>query len=123
MTVIGPVDVGVPSGPETPRGRPARRDERPAAGEEQSIATVVETLVAAFPAVPEACIRDCVQHICAGFADAPIRTYIPILVARQARAALSDDCPGRCLAVWGRGGAAACLRRRTGLSRRDPGPR
>jgi hypothetical protein len=116
VTVIEPIDVGVPSGPET-------RDARRAAGEEQSIASVVESLVAAFPAVPEPCIRDCVQRICAGFADAPIRTYIPILVARQARAALTDECPGRCLAVRGRGGAAACLRRHTGLSRCDPGAR
>ena len=49
---------------------------------------MVESLVTMFPAVPEPDIRVCVDHIRAGFANAPIRTYVPILVARQARAAL-----------------------------------
>jgi hypothetical protein len=88
MTVIEPTDIRVPPGPKTPRGHLFRRDGRPPDGEEQSIARVVESLVAAFPAVPEPRIRDCVAHICVEFADAPIRTYIPILVARRARAAL-----------------------------------
>jgi hypothetical protein len=88
MTVIEPTDIRVPPGPKTPRGYLSRRDERPPDGEVQSIARVVESLVAAFPAVPESSIRDCVQHICVEFANAPIRTYIPILVARRARAAL-----------------------------------
>jgi hypothetical protein len=88
MTVIEPADMRVSPGPEAPLGHPTHQDERPPDGEEQSIARVVEALVARFPAVPEPDIRDCVQHIRAGFANAPIRTYIPILVARQARAAL-----------------------------------
>jgi hypothetical protein len=62
-------------------------------GEEQSIARVVESLVAAFPEVPEAHIRSCVDHNRALFAHARIRTYIPILVARQARAALANGAP------------------------------
>ena len=88
MTVIEPADSRIPPGPEAPLGRRTHQDERPPDGEEQSIARVVESLVARFPAVPEPDIRDCVQHIRAGFANAPIRTYVPILVARQARAAL-----------------------------------
>jgi hypothetical protein len=43
--------------------------------------------------VSEPHIRNCVEHIRATFANAKIRTYIPILVARQARAALSDCAP------------------------------
>jgi hypothetical protein len=89
MRVTEPSGIPVPPGPEAPLGYPGRR-RSPPAGEEQSIARVVESLVAMFPAVPEPAVRDCVKRIRAGFADAPIRTYIPILVARRARAALLD---------------------------------
>jgi hypothetical protein len=88
VTVTEPADIRVSPGPEAPLGHPTHQDERAPDGEEQSIARVVESLVARFPAVPEPDIRDCVLHIRAGFANAPIRTYVPILVARQARAAL-----------------------------------
>ena len=90
MTVIETADIRGPSGPEARLGHLTRAEERPPDGEEQSIARVVESLVAMFPAVPEPAVRDCVKRIRAGFADAPIRTYIPILVARRARAALLD---------------------------------
>jgi hypothetical protein len=90
MTVIETADIRGPSGPEARLGHLTRAEERPPDGEEQSIARVVESLVTMFPAVPEPGIRVCVDHIRAGFANAPIRTYIPILVARQARAALSN---------------------------------
>jgi hypothetical protein len=93
MTVIEPAGMGLRAGPKTPLGHPTRRDERPPQDEERSIAGVVEALVAMFPAVPEPHIRDCVAHIRAGFATAPIRAYIPILVARQARAALLHSSP------------------------------
>lgn len=88
MTVIEPPDIRVSPGPEAPLGHPTHQDERPRDGEEQSIAKVVESLIAMFPAVPEPHIRECVKDIREGFANAPIRTFIPILVARQARAAL-----------------------------------
>jgi hypothetical protein len=84
MTVIEPADIRVSPGPEAPLDHRIHQDERPPDGEEQSIARVVESLVAMFPAVPAPDIRDCVKHIHAGFANAPIRTYIPILVARRA---------------------------------------
>jgi hypothetical protein len=87
MTVVEPAGIRVPPGPEAPLGYPTGH-ERPPDGEEKSIARLLESLVAMFPAVPEPHVRDCVKHICAAFANAPIRTYIPILVARQARAAL-----------------------------------
>jgi hypothetical protein len=90
MTVTEPADIHVPPGPEAPLGDPTRQDGRPLDGEEQSIARVLESLVAMFPAVPEPHVRDCVTRIRATFVNAPIRTYIPILVARQARAALSN---------------------------------
>ena len=49
---------------------------------------VVATLAEAFPALPESHVRARVQEIYASFADARIRTYLPILVARKARSAL-----------------------------------
>jgi len=88
MTVAEP-GVRVPPGRKAPVGHPMPRGERPAGGEELPIDRVVEGLVAMFPAVRVADIRDCVEHIRAGFADAPIRTYIPILVGRRAREALT----------------------------------
>ena len=93
MTVIERDDLCAEPGGEAPLGARSRPDRRPADGEELSIARVVTSLVAMFPAVPEPDIRDCVERIRAGFADAPIRTYIPILVARQARAALRSYSP------------------------------
>ena len=93
MTVIEPADIRVSPGPEAPLGHPTHQDERPRDGEERSIAKVVESLIAMFPAVPEPHIRECVKDIREGFANAPIRTFIPILVARQARAALLTFSP------------------------------
>ena len=71
--------------------------ERPRAGtggagtpdEQRSLAGLVESLVTAFPGVPEPQVRACVEDICAGFASARIRTYVPIFIARRARAALT----------------------------------
>ena len=88
MTVTEPADIHMPPGPDALRGDPTRQDERPLDGEEKSIAKVLESLVAMFPAVPEPHVQDCVTRIRARFVNATIRTYIPILVARQARAAL-----------------------------------
>lgn len=56
--------------------------------EDQSIATVVQSLVDAFPDLPGSQVRACVQSVHATFDDAKVRTYIPILVAREARAFL-----------------------------------
>jgi hypothetical protein len=66
-----------------------RGDPRVRGDEERSIAGVVESLMTAFPGVPEQHIRVCVEGITAGFASARIRTYVPIFVARRARAALT----------------------------------
>jgi hypothetical protein len=93
MTVTERADMGVEPGREAPLGARSRPDGRSPDGEEQSIARVITSLVAMFPAVPESDVRDCVERIRAGFATAPIRTYIPILVARQARAALLSSQP------------------------------
>lgn len=63
--------------------------------EAQAIARVAETLVAAFPAVPEAQVRACVQRILATFDEAKVRSYIPILLAREARTVLgAASSPG-----------------------------
>jgi hypothetical protein len=69
-------------------------------GEEQSLNRVVQSLATAFPHLPESHVRDCVLRIHERFADARIRTYLPILVARRAQAVLSgtltaDDVPAR----------------------------
>jgi len=85
MTVTEPTAVRVSPGPEAPRRNPIRQDDRRLDGEEQSIARVVESLVAKFPAVPEPDVRDCVTRILARFANATVRTYIPILVEKPAR--------------------------------------
>ena len=57
--------------------------------EERSFARVVEALGAAFPAVPARVVGECVERIREKYADARVRTYLPILVAREARAMLS----------------------------------
>jgi len=56
---------------------------------QQSIAGLVESLVTAFPGLPEPQVRACVEDISAGFASARIRAYVPISIARRARAALT----------------------------------
>jgi hypothetical protein len=66
-----------------PGGAGIRDDER------RAIAGLVESLVTAFPGVPEPQVRACVEDITAGFASARIRTYVPIFIARRARAALT----------------------------------
>jgi hypothetical protein len=80
--------------PRVPRGLLER--PRPGTGgagtpddEQRSIAGLVESLVTAFPGVPEPQVRACVEDISAGFAGARIRTYVPIFIARRARAALT----------------------------------
>jgi hypothetical protein len=57
--------------------------------EERSFTRVVEALGAAFPAVPLHVIVECVARIREKYADARVRTYLPILVAREARTMLS----------------------------------
>jgi hypothetical protein len=81
-------EIRVPAGRRATPGHPTRSGGHAPGDEESSIARVVESLVTMFPRVPEADIRERVEHLRAGFAHARIRTYIPILVARQARAAL-----------------------------------
>jgi hypothetical protein len=61
--------------------------------EEHLLSQVVETLVAAFPHLPEGHVRDCVLEVHRSFADAKIRTYLPILVSRRARAVLAGTLP------------------------------
>ncbi len=57
--------------------------------EEQAITQVVESLVITFPAVPEPRIRECVERVLSTFIDAKVRSFLPILVAREARAELA----------------------------------
>jgi hypothetical protein len=57
--------------------------------EERSFARVLETLGAAFPAVPPAIVGEFVAHVREKYADARVRTYLPILVAREVREMLS----------------------------------
>jgi hypothetical protein len=58
-------------------------------GEQQLISKVVESLVTAFPHLPEAHVRACVVEVHRGFDDAKVRTYLPILVTRRARSVLA----------------------------------
>jgi hypothetical protein len=57
--------------------------------EDRSFATVVEALAAAFPSVPGHVVSACVDRIREKYADARVRSYLPILVAREARVTLS----------------------------------
>lgn len=57
--------------------------------EESALASVVDTLVTAFPTVPETEVRECVERVLATYDGARVRTYVPILVARDARAELA----------------------------------
>jgi hypothetical protein len=86
VTVVPTSDAVLDALPRPRTGPPGRGGP---ADEEQSIARVVELLLAAFPAVPEPAVRECVARLLERFADAPVRQYIPILVARRARAALA----------------------------------
>ena len=61
--------------------------------ETESLNRVVDSLRTSFPLVREEEIRDCVSRIHERFADATVRTYIPVLVARQARVALMSLVP------------------------------
>lgn len=63
--------------------------------ETETIERVIASLTATFPLVPEGEIRDCVAAIHQRFADATVRTYIPVLVDRQARVAIMRSARGR----------------------------
>jgi hypothetical protein len=94
VTLAERADPRVLRGPlERPRrgtgGAGTPDDERTRDDEQRSIAGLVESLVTAFPGVPEPQVRACVEDITAGFASARIRTYVPIFIARRARAALT----------------------------------
>jgi hypothetical protein len=59
--------------------------------EDQAMQRVVESLISAFPGVPEERVRACVDAVAVPFADARIRTYLPVLVTRRARALLAES--------------------------------
>jgi hypothetical protein len=69
-------------------GEPGRDDHPMRDDEERSFTRVIETLGAAFPAVPLHAVEACVQRLREKYADARVRTYLPILVTREAGAAL-----------------------------------
>lgn len=78
----------------------ADRSPAPPAGhpdgeEEHAIGRVVAALGAAFPGLSEPEVADCVGRIHATFAQARVRTYVPILVEREAYAALAAWRPGQ----------------------------
>lgn len=50
---------------------------------------VVESLCRAFPDLPDSRVRECVDRVHADLDGARVRAYLPILVAREARAELS----------------------------------
>lgn len=61
----------------------------PGSEEVHAIGRVVAALRAAFPALAEPDVADCVDRIHATYAQARVRTYVPILVEREAYAALA----------------------------------
>jgi len=56
--------------------------------EERTISRLVESLEADFPHVPRVRLRACVDDAFAFFDNATVRIYVPLLVARRARATL-----------------------------------
>ena len=79
-----------------------------AESEEQSISRLVDALTAAHPHLPAAQVRACVLDAHARFTGAKIRTYVPVLVARRAAAALRCSSPAT-EAAAGRGESAPPL--------------
>lgn len=83
--------IDTPAGPRTA----GPEHDHLADNETQAIARVVEMLAAAFPSVPLSQVRGRVERILATFDEAKVRSYIPILLAREARAELSaSSTPG-----------------------------
>lgn len=59
--------------------------------ERHDLQRLQDDLVVQFPHVPAAAIAEHVQQAAAQFSEAPIRDYIPVLVARNVHAALRND--------------------------------
>jgi hypothetical protein len=57
--------------------------------ESHAIAEVTARLVTRFPAVPAATVRATVKAAHREFTDRPVRDFVPVLVERQARQALT----------------------------------
>jgi hypothetical protein len=90
MTVTQRAGLHVAPGRAQSQGVGRQEERRAQRDDDQLITGVVDSLIAAFPELPGPHIRDCVEQICSRFANARVRTYIPILVARQAREALAN---------------------------------
>jgi hypothetical protein len=91
MTLTAGAALHVPPGLAPSPGAGTQGEGRALRDDDQLITGVVDSLIAAFPELPEPHIRACVQYVCSRFAHARVRTYLPILVERQARAALANS--------------------------------
>ena len=60
----------------------------PAADEALQLQHVKEDLLREFPTLPEVVVASQVHEMSQAFTTAPVRTYIPVLVGRSARAHL-----------------------------------
>ncbi|WP_410873000.1 three-helix bundle dimerization domain-containing protein [Nocardia sp. A7] len=60
-----------------------------ATDEAQQINEVVQRLAQRYPSIPADDIDDTVQHVYDGFADVPIRDFVPLLVERKAMRSLT----------------------------------
>ena len=60
----------------------------PAADEALQLQHVKEDLLREFPSLPEVVVASQVQQMSQTFTSAPVRTFIPVLVGRGARAHL-----------------------------------
>jgi len=59
--------------------------------EELALRRTVEVLVEAFPVLGERHVSERVAEVLARFEGARVRVYVPVLVAREARAVLAAD--------------------------------
>lgn len=53
--------------------------------EERELATVAERLRRRFPTLPDGLVTSTVADVARGYRDARIRSYLPLLVEREAR--------------------------------------
>jgi hypothetical protein len=71
---------------------PRREDPMVIEGEGHHLERVRQDLLRAYPTRDPEQLNACFAAVVAGFAAAPVRTFVPVLVGRRCRQELSDGC-------------------------------
>jgi hypothetical protein len=69
--------------------RPDQHDASP--DESRGLQRLLDDLATRFPTVPPAQVADHIKQAAESYGDAPVREFIPVLVARQVQARLAGD--------------------------------